>query len=49
MQKDLEIFVQLVNDLLEDEKLNPVVAPIPVEKLYDEIDIGITKTDIEYT
>ena len=39
MLKDLDIFVQLVNDLLEDEVKNPVVAPIPVETLYDEIDI----------
>jgi sulfinoalanine decarboxylase/sulfinoalanine decarboxylase/aspartate 1-decarboxylase len=41
MQKDLDIFVQLVNDLLEHEVSNPVVAPIPVERLYDEIDIQL--------
>ena len=41
MKKDLDIFVMLVNELLEDEVANPVVAPIPVEDLYDEIDIQL--------
>jgi len=41
MQKDLEIFVDLVNELVKDEAANPVINPIPVERLYDEIDIEL--------
>lgn len=41
MQKDLDIFVELVEQMLEDEVNNPVVTPIPIEDLYDEIDIEL--------
>ena len=41
MQKDLDIFVQLVDDMLQDEIDTPVVKPIPVENLFDEIDIEL--------
>lgn len=41
MDKDLAIFVDLVQKMMEDEVANPVVAPIPVEDLFDEIDITL--------
>jgi sulfinoalanine decarboxylase len=41
VEKNLDLFVQLANELLVDEAKAPVIKPIPIEKLYDEIDIRL--------
>ncbi len=41
MENDLDLFVQLANELMNDEVVSPVVQPIPVEALFDEIDIEL--------
>jgi len=41
MHKDLDIFMELVDEMLKDEVANPVVKPIPVEDVYNEIDIAL--------
>ena len=41
MQEDLLLFNTIVNELLEDETLKPVVEPIDAAKLFDEIDISL--------
>ncbi len=38
MQQDLDLFLSIVNDLLEDEKRNPVVKPIEASRLFETID-----------
>lgn len=46
MDKNLDLFIQLANELMEDEVKNPVVKPIPVENLFDEIDIRLTEEGV---
>jgi len=41
MQKDLTIFNQIVKHLEQDEIDNPVIQPIPIEELYETIDIKL--------
>lgn len=41
MRKDLDLFVEIVNEFLEHEKTNPVVKPISVEQMYEEFDIEL--------
>ena len=38
LQKDLELFNLIVEDLLKEEKKNPVSCLINVEDLYDKVD-----------
>lgn len=46
MEKNLDLFVELSKELIEDEKKNPVVKPIPIEHLFDTIDIGLNDEGI---
>ena len=41
VEKNLDIFNQLSKELLADEISTPVVKPIPIENLFDEIDIRL--------
>ncbi|MEM9545288.1 MAG: aminotransferase class V-fold PLP-dependent enzyme [Bacteroidota bacterium] len=41
MEKNLDIFRELVDELLEDETKVPVIKPIPIDKLFEEIDIEL--------
>jgi len=48
---NLDLFRKLTNELLEAEVDNPVVKPIPIEDLFDEIDIELREegmTDEEF-
>ena len=44
MEKALELFRRIADDLLEDEKKNPVAKHIPSSKLYETLDLSL-KTD----
>lgn len=46
VEKNLDLFVQLANELVEDEIKQPVVKPIPIENLFDEIDIRLNDEGI---
>lgn len=46
VEKNLDLFVQLANELLIEEKKTPVVKPIPVEQLFDQIDIKLNDEPI---
>jgi glutamate/tyrosine decarboxylase-like PLP-dependent enzyme len=46
IEKNLDLFVELANELIADEKINPVVKPIPIEKLFGEIDIELNEDGI---
>lgn len=46
IERNLDIFRQLANELLTEEETNPVVKPIPIENLYDEIDIRLNEEGI---
>jgi glutamate/tyrosine decarboxylase-like PLP-dependent enzyme len=41
MEKNLDLFIQLANELMIDEIATPVVKPIPIEKLFGEIDLEL--------
>jgi len=41
MKENLDLFVQLTNELITDEITTPVLKPIPIENLFDEIDIEL--------
>ncbi len=43
MHKDLKLFNELVNLLLEEEKINPVSKPIDTEKLYDTLNLQLNE------
>ena len=46
MEKNLDLFIQLSKELMADEKTSPVIKPIPVEQLFDEIDIRLNEDGI---
>ncbi len=41
MQKDLALFNEIAQELLADEVKNPVVRPIPIEELFDTLDLSL--------
>ncbi len=41
MKKDLELFTRIANLLLEHEEESPVVAPIPPNELYEQLDLEL--------
>ncbi len=41
MKNNLDLFIQLANELMIDEVTTPVVTPIPIENLFEEIDIEL--------
>ena len=43
MNKDLQIFNNIVNKLLEEEKTNPVTKPIDPEALYKTLDLSLSE------
>ena len=43
LQKDLELFNLIVEDLLKEEKKNPVSCLINVEDLYDKVDFSLSE------
>jgi len=46
MNKALSIFNEIVSELLEDEKTNPVSKHIPVDDLYNTIDLSLDEQPI---
>lgn len=46
MQKDLNLFIELANLLLEEEQQNPVAKPIPTTTLYNELDLSLNEIGI---
>ena len=46
MQKALNLFQRIASDLLEDEKKNPVSDYIPVQELYQQIDLALRENPI---
>ncbi|MEM6516332.1 MAG: pyridoxal-dependent decarboxylase [Bacteroidota bacterium] len=46
MQKDLELFQELSELLLKEEKYSPVATPIDAEKLYQTIDLSLPENAI---
>ena len=46
MEKNLDLFIQLANELMADEITTPVLKPIPVEDLFDKIDIELREDAI---
>ncbi|WP_299129018.1 pyridoxal-dependent decarboxylase [uncultured Winogradskyella sp.] len=46
MQKDLNLFIQLAELLLEEEQKNPVAKPIPTQSLYNNLDLSLDKDGI---
>ncbi|MDF1696493.1 MAG: pyridoxal-dependent decarboxylase [Saprospiraceae bacterium] len=46
VEKNLDLFVQLSKELILDEEKNPVVRPIPIENLFEEIDIKLNEDGI---
>lgn len=46
IERNLDIFRELTDELLKDEENNPVVKPIPIEKLFEEIDIELSEEGI---
>lgn len=49
MQQDLDIFNHLAEKLLEAEKKEPVVKPIPAEELYQSLDISLSNNPLNET
>lgn len=43
MQKNIELFNELVNELLAEENVNSVASNIPSEKLYETFDLALTE------
>lgn len=41
MQKDIDIFNELVEVLLSEEQLQPVATPIPTSELYETLDLSL--------
>jgi len=46
MQKDLNLFIELAELLLEEEQKNPVAKPIPTISLYNELDLSLNEEGI---
>ena len=46
MNKALSIFNEIVSELLEDEKTNPISKHIPVDDLYETIDLSLDEKPI---
>ena len=42
MREDLLLFNSIVEDLLKQEKENPVSTPIKVKELYEKIDLSLS-------
>jgi sulfinoalanine decarboxylase len=49
INNDLELFNELTQILLEDEKLNPVAPRIDAEKLYETLDLSLKEDGISDT
>ncbi|MFT5077485.1 MAG: hypothetical protein ACI85B_002557, partial [Flavobacteriaceae bacterium] len=47
MKKELELFQKLTEELLNQEITNPAIPPIPVENLWETIDIGLNNEPID--
>jgi len=47
MEESLEIFNQITQDLLKDEKTNPVARHIPSAELYETLDLGLNEDPME--
>lgn len=46
MQKDLNLFIELAELLLEEEQHNPVAKPIPTASLYNDLDLSLNEEGI---
>lgn len=46
MKNELQLFQKIASQLLEKEKTSPVEQPIPVEKLWETLDISLQNTPI---
>ena len=46
MQKDLNIFIELAEQLLLEEKLQPVAKPIPTSDLYNQLDLSLNENGL---
>ena len=46
MQKDLNIFFELTEQLLSQEKSQPVAKPIPTQDLYNQLDLSLNEEGI---
>ena len=46
MQKDLQLFNELVEYLITEEKSNPVALPIQASDLYNSIDLSLSSDPI---
>lgn len=46
MKNSLQIFNELTNDLLEDEKTNPVAEYVSAEDLFKKLDLGLSENGI---
>jgi len=43
MHEDLELFLNIINDLLKDETLHPVAKPINAKELYNQLDLSLNE------
>lgn len=46
MQKEVAVFIELVNTLLKDEQDNPVSEYIPAEELFEKLDLSLSDQPI---
>ncbi|EDP71509.1 Pyridoxal-dependent decarboxylase [Flavobacteriales bacterium ALC-1] len=46
MQKDINIFIELVEQLLLEEKSQPVAKPIPTSDLYNQLDLSLNENGL---
>ncbi len=49
MNNTLSIFNEIVSELLQDEKINPVSKHVPVDELYETIDLSLQEKPISET
>jgi len=49
MNTSLSIFNEIVSELLQDEKINPVSKHVPVDELYNTIDLSLQEKPISET
>jgi len=44
ISEDLKFFNELINELINEEKINPVSQPIPIDKLKSQFDLNLNST-----
>ena len=47
MEKSLSLFHDIVEQLLKDEKENPMAEHVPSKELYDQLDLSLDKEPID--